>query len=369
MVEPLGDKEIQYLDQTCRQSTDPSAIAFYLSLHMGLILSECVALKFKDIDLENQVVHIRNEIRMGRVITLQKATSARDVPMTDEVVSFLQSRNLERYQPECYMFNHSETLLESTATVKWAFRKLAPELSHIDPTALRCTFIKKCLDTDLNAESIAVITGMDRSYLYKWYGKYIKADMDAIHRVTISAPNDNDATQNTEATEPPSRQLNLLILGAGSHGHNVQETAEKLGIFRKIRFLDETVVGEDILDAFENSKAYLSEYPCAFVAIGDNKRRRELAERLRREGFMLPHIIHPDATVSKNAVIGEGTIVMAQATVNACTIGEMCIIASNALVSFGAIVGDYSHIDCGGMVMKDADVPPMTFVDSGEIYK
>lgn len=196
----------------------------------------------------------------------------------------------------------------------------------------------------------------------------IASGMEAIHRVKICDWEEDGSEQSADDIEPPSRHLKLLILGAGSHGHNVQETAEKLGVFRKIRFLDDNVTDEDVLDVCDNSKEYLSEYPCAFVAIGDNEKRRLLSERLRREGFMLPHIIHPDATVSKNAVIGDGTIVMAQATVNASIVGEMCIIASNALVSFGAEIGDYSHIDCGGMVMKDARVPAMTFVESGKIY-
>ena len=41
-------------------------------------------------------------------------------------------------------------------------------------------------------------------------------------------------------------RLNILILGAGSFGHEVKEELEKLHIFNEIDFLDDNIQGEDI---------------------------------------------------------------------------------------------------------------------------
>ena len=41
------------------------------------------------------------------------------------------------------------------------------------------------------------------------------------------------------------RQMNLLILGAGSHGREVKELAKRLGVFQKIAFLDDAKEGEE----------------------------------------------------------------------------------------------------------------------------
>ena len=171
-----------------------------------------------------------------------------------------------------------------------------------------------------------------------------------------------------ETTER-TRHLNLLILGAGSHGKNIMEIAESLGIFEKINFLDDHAEGERVIGTCREAVKFIDEYPCAFIAIGDNKKRTRFAKLLRAQNFILPKIISPEAHISRNAVIGEGSCVLPQATVNDSTVGEFCIIASNALVSNEAEVGNFSHIDCGGIVTKGASVSEGTWVKSGEIFK
>lgn len=166
-----------------------------------------------------------------------------------------------------------------------------------------------------------------------------------------------------------THQLNLLILGAGMHGADVREIAEELGVFRKIAFLDDNVMGPHVLGRCKDAARFIDEYPCAFVAIGDNKVRRKLSQFLRNCGFILPRIISPAAKISKDADIGDGTVVFPQATIGACTIGEFDIIASNSLINSGATIGDCVHIDCGSIVMNGTTVPEGIKLKSGEIYR
>lgn len=163
-------------------------------------------------------------------------------------------------------------------------------------------------------------------------------------------------------------QLNLLILGAGSHGKNVKEIAESLRVFKKISYLDDKATGEDILGKCKDALMFRSEYGCAFVAIGNNELRKKYAGFLKERKFILPNIISPAATVSPNAKLGEGIAILPQSTVNESEIGDFCILASNSLVNNGVKLGAYSHIDCGGIVLKNTKVPEGTTVESGEIY-
>ena len=57
----------------------------------------------------------------------------------------------------------------------------------------------------------------------------------------------NEIFSITEEEKPAPAKMNLLILGAGSHGHSVKEIAESLRVFQKISFLDDKETGEDII--------------------------------------------------------------------------------------------------------------------------
>lgn len=355
---PLTAEQVATLDRILDASNESVAIGFYLCLHMGLSLVELTALRYDDIDCENRVLRIRMGIKSSGKSKQLIPVEPRDVPIPPSVLSFVLRHDVQSKNPNYFVLTEHGTEFGNNYMIGAAYRKLVRDplgLGNSSANVLRCTFIKNCLEANLNIESVSLITGMDKVLLYRYFGKYIKADLEAIMRL--------DTPMSTE-----QKRLSLLILGAGSHGHNVKETAEKLGIFHEIKFLDDSIEGRNILDRCENSSRYTNRFTCAFVAIGDNEIRKQYVDKLRAEGYLIPKIIHPDATVSQNAVIGDGTVVLAQATVDAAVIGENCIIASNALVSRGAVIADGVHVDCGGIVIKNSQVPERTTVGSGEIY-
>lgn len=151
--------------------------------------------------------------------------------------------------------------------------------------------------------------------------------------------------------------MNLLILGAGGHGRVVKETAEAMGCFDEIAFLDDhNSDAEGVLDDYE---LFHGRYEVAFVAIGDNQVRSLWQEKLRLAGYIIPSLIHPRAYVSPSAIIGSGTITEPLACINTgVVIGEGCIISVSAVVDHDSKVEAFSHIDCGVIL------PPRTHVDS-----
>lgn len=149
----------------------------------------------------------------------------------------------------------------------------------------------------------------------------------------------------------PVREMNLLILGAGSHGRDVRELSQSLSVFRRIAFLDDDPQKTEAIGACADMRRYLEEYPIAIPAVGDHDLRMRWLEELAGAGFVLPVLIHPGAVVSPSADIGYGTVICARATVGAgAVIGKGCIISSGATIDRNVTIPDGVHIDCGRVV-------------------
>jgi acetyltransferase-like isoleucine patch superfamily enzyme len=163
-------------------------------------------------------------------------------------------------------------------------------------------------------------------------------------------------------------EMNILILGAGSFGREVKEVLEQIRIFNKIAFLDDFITGEGILGKCTDASMFRINYACAFVAIGDSAIRRKYAEMLKEKHFLIPTIISPGAIVSPKAIIGMGSMVFAQGNVGAATVGEFCIVEPNGLINANVLVGSFSHLDSGAIVLKDTEVPEDTWVRPGKVF-
>ncbi len=214
-------------------------------------------------------------------------------------------------------------------------------------------------------------SGIHERHDGRWYGRYIKGETPEGKSIYgyVYGKSKEEVEERLEAKNkrfPTS--LNLLILGAGTHGRDVKEIAESLHMFDKISFLDDVVKGEDVIGVCDELFHFRSEYPCAFIAIGDSEIRKKYAREIKRYHYLVPRIVAPSAVLSPNAKIGEGTVVMQQANVGAANIEEFCIIAQGSMISSESTVREYSLIDSGGIVARGADVPAGFFVKSGETY-
>lgn len=144
-----------------------------------------------------------------------------------------------------------------------------------------------------------------------------------------------------------ARKLNLLILGAGDHGKEVRNLAEKLRMFDRISFLDDNSK-EGVLGKCEKFEQYLEEYPVAIAAVGDNALRMKWMIELSKSGFVIPTFVHPNATIPEDTKIEQGTVICSGATVGIdVQIGKGCIIDSGAVIERHTLVPDWTLISCG----------------------
>jgi len=141
----------------------------------------------------------------------------------------------------------------------------------------------------------------------------------------------------------------IAIVGASGHGKVVADLAELCGF--EVVFFDDAypekksiehwpVIGDfkDLLEANDVLKN-------AIVAVGNNNIRTKLSKHLIERGFHLPVLIHPKATISKYAKIDLGSVVFANAVINAfAKIGRYSIINSSATVEHDCILGEGVHL-------------------------
>lgn len=132
-------------------------------------------------------------------------------------------------------------------------------------------------------------------------------------------------------------------------------------------------MGYPIIGTDDDLTELRKKYKYAMVTVGQIKSpntRIRLFEHLLELGFELPAVISPFAYVSRHADIGEGTIVIHHALVNAgAKIGANCIINTKALVEHDAVIEDHCHIATGAIVNGGTTIGAGTFVGSNAVIK
>lgn len=146
-----------------------------------------------------------------------------------------------------------------------------------------------------------------------------------------------------------------LIYGAGGHARVVAD-AIRVGGGEVAAFIDdhaalETLDQAPVLDHLPTALAALP----LIIGIGNNRVRRDLADKLTA----LPAaIVHPAAVIASDVVLGEGTVVLANAVIQTGTrIGRHVIVNANVCVDHDAVIEDYVHLypGCyigGGSIVK-----------------
>ncbi|MFM1755354.1 MAG: hypothetical protein RL621_258 [Bacteroidota bacterium] len=170
----------------------------------------------------------------------------------------------------------------------------------------------------------------------------------------------------------------IILIGGGGHCKSCIDVIEQQDKFLIAGIVDNNIsvssfLGYPILGGDDNLVKLKKDYNYALLTLGQIKspeNKIRLFNYIKSIGFKLPIIISSRAYVSKNASIGEGTIIMHDALINAgASIGNNCIINSKALVEHDAIIGDHCHISTGSIINGGVKVGSGTFIGSGAITK
>jgi len=171
----------------------------------------------------------------------------------------------------------------------------------------------------------------------------------------------------------------ILLIGAGGHARScidVIESSDQFdigGFIDKSDDLSEKNLQYSIIGTDKDLSELRNLYKYALVTVGQIKSpniRVKLFESLKKLDFVLPIIISPKAHVSKKAQIGEGSIIMHGAIVNAyASIGKNCIINNKALIEHDVVIGNHCHISTGTIINGEVSVGDKTFIGSGAVVR
>ena len=157
----------------------------------------------------------------------------------------------------------------------------------------------------------------------------------------------------------------LAIIGAGGHGRVIADIARKNG-YNEIEFLDDNENVQKCGDYPVVGKCCEAEKIDAdvIVAIGDKKIRKQITATISDDKLVT--LIHPNATVAENVIIGRGTVVMAGAVINpGAVIGAGCIINTCSSVDHDCSIGDYVHVAVGSHLCGAVSVGNETLIGAG----
>lgn len=162
--------------------------------------------------------------------------------------------------------------------------------------------------------------------------------------------------------------MKLIIFGAGGHAKVVISTALEVGYTIEGIYDDDPkkhgikVLGMEVRGPILSAKA--SPETSGIIAIGDNRIRRKLAQKLSDWNWAI--LIHPTAYIHNTVVIGEGTVIFAGAIVQPETcIKRHAIINTGAVVDHDCYIGDFSHIAPGVKLTGNVKIGEGVFIGVG----
>jgi sugar O-acyltransferase (sialic acid O-acetyltransferase NeuD family) len=169
----------------------------------------------------------------------------------------------------------------------------------------------------------------------------------------------------------------IILVGGGGHCKSVidvietHQTYEIAGIIDQENLIGKEICGYRIIGSDSDLHVFSKSHTNFMITVGQIKSsavRTKISEALQKLKVNMPVIVSPLGHVSERATIGEGTIVMHYAMVNAeAKVGKYCIINSRALIEHDCIIGDHTQISTGAIVNGNVKVGMHCFIGSGAV--
>jgi len=158
------------------------------------------------------------------------------------------------------------------------------------------------------------------------------------------------------------------ILGAGGHARVVASILKAndislLGFFDDNFKEGEQIRGAPVLGRFRDVLNFKENISAAYLAIGDNARRKTMYDFLKENHFKMPALIHPQSCIENDVVVGGGSAVCLGACLaTEVQVGRGVIINTGSSVDHECVVGDFAHVAPGVTVAGRVTIGPGTFI-------
>lgn len=150
---------------------------------------------------------------------------------------------------------------------------------------------------------------------------------------------------------------NLIIIGAGGMGRQLYSFAKQcIGygtefvikgfIDDNLGSLDDYVGYPSVLNTISNYEIVENDF--FVISIGDVSTKKSCVELILEKGGRFISLIHKTAIIYENVSLGEGCIVESNAVIGVeSKIGDFVLIQDFAVIGHDVTIGDWSRIDCG----------------------
>lgn len=151
----------------------------------------------------------------------------------------------------------------------------------------------------------------------------------------------------------------------------MEELAFQTGYYNEVFFLDDDIRLQEkdsrILGDSSFAITHKEEYDVV-VAIGNAGIRKQMQEKYEKAGVNVVSLIHPDAVVAEDAVLGKGTVIMAGAVIQSqAVIGEGVIVNTASSIDHESRIGNYVHVSIGSHLAGNVTVGEETWVGAGAV--
>ncbi|HEY9721592.1 MAG TPA: acetyltransferase [Oscillatoriaceae cyanobacterium] len=160
--------------------------------------------------------------------------------------------------------------------------------------------------------------------------------------------------------------MRIAIYGAGGHGKVVWDILRVSG-HSVVGFVDTGEVPPELLGLpVVKQPSDLPEFDGMVIAVGQNRTRQRLFERMQSEGYLLVNAIHPSAVLSERLTLGVGVVIAAGVIVNVDgEIGDNVILNTGSRVDHDCRIGAHVHVAPGTVLGGNVAVGEGAFLGIG----
>ena len=167
----------------------------------------------------------------------------------------------------------------------------------------------------------------------------------------------------------------LVLVGGGGHCKSVIDAAESqgrqiLGILDVPEEVGKDVLAYKVIGTDDDIPQYVgrAEFVITVGFIKNPDLRIKLFNKVKEAKGQFATIVASTAYVSRYAHVGEGTVVLHQAVINAdACVGANCIINTFANIEHDAVIDDDTHISTGAMINGACKVGKRVFIGSQSV--
>lgn len=152
--------------------------------------------------------------------------------------------------------------------------------------------------------------------------------------------------------------INILIYGASGHAKMIIDSIEKQNNYTIKGFIDSykplhlSVYNYKIIGNLDSLPKLIKTHNIEgiVIAVGDNYARQMAYNNIVNIAPQLQFfsIIHPTAVIAKDVKIEEGTVVMANAVINASAkVGKVCILNTASTLGHDSVMANFSSLASG----------------------